>query len=186
MSVALTTKEEVKAYAGIDDTDTDTFIDDVIERISDYVNNYINRDILTASHVEYYDSCEQGAIIIKHPPIQSVTSIYYDTERVYGADTLVASTDYCMDLDAGIIKLDWAREWYGKFGNAFKVTYVGGYDAVPPALEHAVILKVCAELKRDNSQTALVSNSMEWQKRAEDMDNEADKILKTFKLARIA
>lgn len=112
------------------------------------------RTLSQATYVELLDgpSAERAEVLdLVIQPIASVTSIYDDDERAYGAGTLVASSEYDVQANRGRVVLKssathaWSRSW-----EAIKVTYVGGFnDASPPAdAKKALILIVGALWQR--------------------------------------
>lgn len=74
--------------------------------------------------------------------IASVTSVYDDPNEVYGADTLVASTDYV--IAGGRIRLLPASTHgaWSEGARAVKVTAVIGYATIPTAIAHAARIVV--------------------------------------------
>ena len=81
-----------------------------------------------------------------HParPIQSVTSINDSTDRTYAAADLVASGDYTLYGDEGLIRLDddSAHGAWSTTTRAIKLTAVIGFATVPAAITHACGLQV--------------------------------------------
>lgn len=77
-------------------------------------------------------------------PIQSVTSIYDSTDRTYAAADLVASGDYTLYGDEGLIRLDddSAHGAWSTTTRAIKLTAVIGFATVPAAITHACGLQV--------------------------------------------
>ena len=69
-------------------------------------------------------------------PIQSVTSIYDSTDRTYAAADLVASGDYTLYGDEGLIRLDddSAHGAWSTTTRAIKLTAVIGFATVPAAV----------------------------------------------------
>ena len=75
-------------------------------------------------------------------PLVSVTSIYDDTARAYGASTLVASSDYSggVDLDTGCVWLLPTGSkvlWSNGIPRAIKATVVAGVSTVDEGLKEA-------------------------------------------------
>lgn len=99
----------------------------------------------TATYTEYLDGPGGRDLILSNWPIQSITSIYDSSDRRYGADELVASTDYTViDGRHGLVVLDWDSQ-HGTWSTgrrAIKVTYVAGWATVPDPIKHAAKMLV--------------------------------------------
>lgn len=77
-------------------------------------------------------------------PIQSVTSIHDSTDRSYGSGDLVASGDYTIFGDEGLIRLDddSAHGAWSETRRGIKLIAVMGYTTTPSALKHACGIQV--------------------------------------------
>ena len=118
----------------------DTLIDEIIEQVSGEIEFYCDRLFAAQSGRVEYPSGGTELLSLKLFPITSVTSIYEDTEREFGAGTLIDSSNYYAGGDYGergvVIKSNsWRKELSGiyrtnfwlKGPNVIKVTYSGGY-----------------------------------------------------------
>lgn len=77
-------------------------------------------------------------------PVTAVSSVYDDPDLVFGASTLLASTDYELDSVVGALRLLPAGvhgTWSTGEG-VIKVTLTAGYVTVPEDLKHAAGLMV--------------------------------------------
>ena len=137
----LTTKEKVKAFKNLDTgvTTHDEEITRLIPVVQTFMEEYCGRKFEQATITEYHSArAGQTLLIVRQPPVASVTSIHDDPERAYGAATLIAATEYVVtDAEAGFIQLDgWSL--LGGFNNV-KIVYLGGYAPTRSelkALEH--------------------------------------------------
>jgi len=59
-------------------------------------------------------------------PVNTITSMYIDSSRVFGPDTALAATDYCINPEAGIVEL--YSRWFPSGPGTVKATYNAGYD----------------------------------------------------------
>ena len=97
---------------------------------------------------EYFDGDkEKSFIIVKNPPITSVTSLHDDLDRVYGSAALIDADDY-VAYDSGRVELDG-----GSFSTGLKnikIIYKGGYTeaTIPDDLKLACMLQSAFIFKR--------------------------------------
>lgn len=137
----LTNVESVKDYIGINTNTSDSYISSLISDISDVMLTAINRNLIKDTYTEYFDG-GKNVIHLKAYPIQQITSIHDDVDRVYGSSNLINSDDYAIYSDMGIIKFDYPTF---KGNKNIKVVYVGGYEECPKDLELACKKLVSAD-----------------------------------------
>ncbi len=140
----LITRNDYKAYRGLASTNDDARIDVLLPIISQIVRTYCGRsfiDYYATNKVEYFSfTWYQPAIFLTEIPIVSIVSVEEladESQTTY--DTLVSGTDFVVDTtyDA-IYRVEGARKINWPTGvNAVKVTYKGGYAAVPADLKIA-------------------------------------------------
>lgn len=133
-----------KTYKGIGSTTEDTKNTAVINAVNAFIENYCGRVFTTfynADKVEYFSSLDTELYPIEYP-IVSITSLEYssDAGQTYG-NTLAQYTDYVIDIDNDSIRAinNLFADTTHKI-NALKLTYKGGYAAIPKDLEHAAVL----------------------------------------------
>jgi len=149
--MALTTAALVRYYIpALTGNASDTELDILIARFDALAARFCGFPANTASvnptleDVEYRLYVDgPGGRVLRSPihPLVSVTSIYDDPLMTYGADTLVAATDYdgLSRLPAGIITLD-ADAVHGAWSeaeDAIKLTVVAGYETIPQDIVEA-------------------------------------------------
>src|SRR3989338_4881509 len=100
--------ELVKTYLDIASTDTaqDVLLQDLIARIGAWVERYCDRSFAKASYTEQRDGDGTDTLIVRQWPLLSVASLYDDPLRLFGAATQIASADFALYADHGIIRLD--------------------------------------------------------------------------------
>jgi len=107
-------------------TGNSALIDDAIRYANRAAGRYCGRPdgFESASHDEYF-SCRTGqrAIILHHAPVTSITLVQEWAQE--GSATTLASTDYILDGDAGLLYRDGSAWTPGH--EQVRVTYVGGY-----------------------------------------------------------
>lgn len=134
---ALVTLDEVKAFIGSTDSE-----DDIVERLinaaSWRANKEADRQLKRRTLTEYYNGDGSNLLLVRNYPIQSITSIYMDSDREFGSDTLVDADNYQIDPETesmiwftGTVLLSGIR--------VVKVTYSAGYGEVPWDLRESVL-----------------------------------------------
>ena len=120
--------QDVKEFLGIIPTTDDHAIMPLCQVAQNQADKYCDRTLEGSTFVEFHDGNGMDIIDLRSYPIKSVTSIYDDWDRVYGADTLIASSDYTVNNDWGYITLIGFTTI--KAVNNIKVTYLGGYNGI--------------------------------------------------------
>jgi len=131
----LLTRSEVKSYKGIDNDVHDAEIDRLIVAVRSFLTQYCHRTFeANATILEFHSGRSgQSRLLVRQPPINSIASLYDDPLRIYGASTLIPTTDYIIEhAEAGIIKLD--GRTFGNGLNNIRLLYAGGFAplAQPP------------------------------------------------------
>ena len=143
----LTTTAKVKAYLGISASTWDTILATLVTSASAIIQSYCRRQFNSQTFTEYHDGADlqvpRAQIIVKNPPIISVTSVYDDLDQppTWPAADLVSSDDYAVYLDEGIVEL-YPDYTFGDGRRNVRVIYVGGYATVPTDIEQAANMLV--------------------------------------------
>jgi len=163
--------DEVKAHLRIVGTDEDSHLDRLILAAEQWCEAETGRALVTQTWKFRLDCFPCGAIVLPHPPLQSISAIaYVDTT---GAAVTMYPAEYDVDIYTEPARvapgygLNWpsTREVY----NAVTVTAVCGYGnaaAVPQKLKQAMLL-VLAHLYEHREevgdfQTFQVPKASEW------------------------
>lgn len=103
-----------------------------------------NPSLETTTYTMYMDGPGGQALRLPYIPVQSVTSIHDDPERVYGSEDLVASGDYELFGDEGLVMLKNAgtHSVWSSSKRAIKIVFVAGYSTVPGPIVHAGGLQI--------------------------------------------
>ena len=110
----------------------DTVLAALATAASKAIEIYCDREFTdTAARVEYYDGNGYDVLTPRHHPIISVTSLYDDPSRDFGASTLIDATYYYIDTTNGSRRIVLAPGPYTRVfaiarGN-IKLTYRSGY-----------------------------------------------------------
>lgn len=141
---------ELADHSGVSDEQT---LDDLLEASTAEIEGFLNKHVVTPGTITEYHELHDytSEIYLRQWPVIAVTSVHEDTNREYGATTLLTEgTDYIVDAAPGrLIRVSGASKtsWSTGF-EAIKVVYSGGYAtqaAVPADLkkisrEHVVMM----------------------------------------------
>lgn len=155
---ALTTVDNVKSYLKIDTSITvdDSRIEMLINACSSAIENFCRRTFNTTTYTdEEYDGNNTRYINLENYPVSSISQVTVNGE-------VISSDQYKVKAKTGVL----AR--IGPYPNTFTglsisrfntvwnrgdanvlVTYIAGYDVIPPDLEQACILYVMSFYKSD-------------------------------------
>lgn len=132
-----TTKERIKDLLEITSTTHDTVLDRLIAVVSQRIEDFIGRPLeATARTEEYSLKPRQNVIFLRAYPLTaqsdvSTVKIAFDWD--YSAATAVTSTDYHVDLDTGMLHLNYypSTNYLGNnlatAPNAAQIVYTGGF-----------------------------------------------------------
>lgn len=142
--MALTTVPACKAFRGIpgDNQEHDAELARLIPAVQAFLERECERTFESATVTEYFSGDDwSDRLLVARPPIISITNLWDDPLRVYA--TPLAADNYLIDnAEAGIIRLDGTT--FSKGLKNIKLTYVGGFAAIPKDLEEAAIELVWA------------------------------------------
>ena len=136
----LTTRAEVKEALKLTGTTDDAFIDDLIAACTPFCQAITGYTLVNdAAHVRVLDGEGFDVIDLRERPVNSVTSVWEDFERVWGSDTLLtAGTDYYLDARNGLLYRANGLPWID-WPQSIKVQMNVGYSTIPKDLERAAI-----------------------------------------------
>jgi len=117
--------------------DAEDAIQRLITAASLWANKYTDRLLKARDLTEQYDGDNTTILFLRNYPINSITSIHQDSDRVFGVDTLVDPVNYVYSANSrkltgvGVV-------WY--FGvQTIQAILNAGYVGVPEDLENAVL-----------------------------------------------
>jgi len=143
--MAIITKAEVKEFLGVTETDDDDLIDDLIDRMEAEEQNRIDRQLEADDYTDYYDGDNSDTLLVNNYPINSIASLFDDTDRAYGAGTQIDAADIIIYSEEGKVVLDGSH--FAKGNQNIKITFNAGYEAVdmPEEIKGALIKIVSSE-----------------------------------------
>lgn len=197
---AANVRAEIQGLSASDDTELGLLIAEADALAAGWmywprVSATVAPTLTVSTYVDYLDGPDIDdidAIVLRTRPVVAVTSIYDDVYRLYAAGDLVASTEYTLDGDAGIVRLDGdATHAWSHGSRAIKVTYTAGWtDGSAPADIRRALLIIVADLWQRRHVPGLPSATL--QDRPTDlksslrfsriMPNEAAQILGRYRL----
>lgn len=140
ISIANVKSELVDSTIG---TDYDILLTSIVAAIESLWDELTGRTWYTTIHTEYINIIPgQKSFGVANFPITSVTSIYNDAVREYGATDLLSSSDYAVVEETGMIFYDYTLDHGPK---AIKITYTAGYTSnTIPAFIKQLLIRQCA------------------------------------------
>lgn len=145
--------KDVKQFLQYDKDENDGLIDTLISRIEADFKEWIGGATFDADNTgyaevtEYYDGDGTSSLKLLKAPIRSITNIYVDPQRVFGAGTIVPASEIIdVDFVAGIVQLYNSLFLPGK--GIIKVVYRQGWKATdaPADFKQIIVNEVCADL----------------------------------------
>lgn len=158
--MALTTTAKVKAYLGITDSSEDTLIDDWILAAQAQIERYCNRVFDSASFTEYFDGNLKQSVVVRNPPVTTLTSVSYRKDN--DEWTAYASTLHDFDANSGVVffvtggeeaflaGLEGRLPRFPQGKKGVRVVYTGGYSSIPADLSQACI-ELVAKIRGGNA-----------------------------------
>jgi hypothetical protein len=139
--IYLSTLAALKIALGIQDPVDDTNLTRLIESVQGRFEAHLRRRLARGARVEYFDG-GVSCLELEQWPIEAMTSVHVSSDQDWGADNLVAATDYRRNDLRGLV-------WYGTAGTSawpegiqnIRVAYDGGYvsaGSVAAAGQYAV------------------------------------------------
>lgn len=128
----LTSRAATKAFAGITGSSRDTEIDYLLYSVSASIERYLNRGVERFERTETYDvDPGQRVWALGAYPVTATSSVSHDSNRSFGSGTAIATADYDVDTELGLVRLDYDLPP----GRGYlRVVYTGGMAASLQAL----------------------------------------------------
>jgi len=148
----LTTLANFKQQFGITTANHNSLLSALISQQSEWIKKYTKRDLVdttysTQTQNTMYDGDGDDTIILKQYPIISITSVHDDSEYTFDATTLIASSDYILDKETGLVILK--ASTFSKGKRNIQILYRAGYATIPADLELACQQRVMASYMED-------------------------------------
>ena len=165
-----TTKDRIKDLLEITSTTHDTVLDRLIAVVSQRIEDFIDRPLETAARTEEYSiKPRQNVLFLRAYPLSAqgdIASVKIAFDWDYAAASAVASTDYHVDLDSGMLHLNYfpSTNYLGNnmatAPNVVQIVYTGGFStssanliSAYPAIAYACEEQVIAMWRRRDEPT---------------------------------
>jgi len=148
----LVTAATVKGYIPeLSGSGADAIITSIISRVETQFSQFLgfpraDSNVYTLDSTTYtlyldgpmYSDSEVLVLPIK--PVTAITSVHSDVDRVYGSSSLIAASEYELDIVSGrvILKPNQATQVFDNSFRAIKVICTAGFTSAPADLEHAI------------------------------------------------
>lgn len=138
----IVTLSEMKTELGLADTTDDAVLTQWMAALDGRFDSFLNRTLARGVGViEYFDGGGR-MLLLDRFPVESVASINVDPDGLWGADTLLAVTDYRLNKLRGriVYGADGSSPWETGVQN-IRVVYTGGFVSageIPPAGQTAM------------------------------------------------
>lgn len=176
----LTDLNTVKQMIGLTSTQTDDdeLLEGLIDKETKFIQTFTGRTLFYGTHTEYKNGDNSDTLMVDEYPIVAITTIHDDVDRVYGADTLIAATDYTYRANSGIITLD--DDVFAAGKQNVKVVYTGGFKVIPADLALACAQRVYADyLELKGGMTAVIGEVLTY--KPANLRGQADKVIKLYR-----
>jgi hypothetical protein len=103
---------------------------------------YTGRALAAREHTKYFDGTGTDALVVSEWPINTITKLYIDSSRAFGSSSEVASTEYSILSEEGIIVLYSKTFSHSGLRQVIKLTANLGYGTTHlkfPALNGACL-----------------------------------------------
>lgn len=139
---ALATFAEAKARFGYLD-DEQTVVEDLINSASSMMDAFCRRKLKARDSTIYLEGTDSDTIAVPEYPINAVTKLAIDGNRAFGSDTELASTEFSIKAEEGLIVL-----YSGVFSSrglpdVVKVVHNVGYATTH--LSYPILRSACLE-----------------------------------------
>ena len=130
------TLADIKTHLSVPNASEDVILQSIVDASDSYVASYCDRIFDEATYTEYLDGPGKTKITLEQYPVTAITEINYDPSGVFGADTVLDSTEYTFTSGGEVI----FRYTAPKGHKALKVIYTAGYTTIPTDLNRAGVL----------------------------------------------
>ena len=200
--MAIITAAQARDYIpGLTGTGQDTLLETLISRAEAMISRRLHYPAATAGAASSLESTAYTHHVGRSPPVVidgdvlrlpvrpvlSVTTIHDDPDWAYGASTLVASTDYVVDGEAGTVTLKptaTAGAWSTAAGDV-RVVYTAGWSTDRADMQQAVgmLVQHLYRLRKEGGRLSVSGGQVSESLRDEEMPAHVSQIVDLYQLA---
>lgn len=138
--------DEARQYLRVDHYDDDGLLVAQIQAVREQAETFTRRAFVTRTYDLFFDRWPRFPLALPHPPLQSVTGIYYTPDG--GSEATWASSNYVVDTHGPVGRVVLSRTAQLPVDelavtNGVRVRFVAGYggpETVPESLRAAMLL----------------------------------------------
>lgn len=147
--MAIIDSKKSASYLDIESDTTKQFVNLIAKNVSKSIETYCNRAFEAARITEFHSGTGDSGVVFLNNRIVAVSAMWDDPDRVFGDDTLFATSDFAIFPTAGYIELITTsrstsiptnKTRFSKGVRNIRITYTGGYLTVPADVEMAALL----------------------------------------------
>ncbi len=148
----LITLAEVKRYATISSTNSDSQIQFIIPKASQLVKNYCGRTFIDYYSEEKVEVFSGGipSLFLVECPTNEITSVEYSSDYGKTYTRLTEYVDFALNKETDTVDVI-NQKMFPKLLNGYRVTYTGGFESTPEDIKIAMCDLVNYYLKSDMS-----------------------------------
>lgn len=191
---ALCSLADAKAYLRIPGSAEDDYLTILINTATERIEGFTDRKLKKRTGLtEFLDGTGTPDIILNELPIVTLTSVFVDLQRVFGADTALDLDDVIVSSEEGRISLEGdglgtvlASVVFPRGTKIVKVVYDAGLETIPNDLRLACMKVVAMDYARSReggdgvSAEAIGGRSVSW---IDGMPQEIAQILRRYRRA---
>ena len=140
---ALVSWETIKKFLTLD-AGSKELVEYLINSASEEANTITGRLLKSRDLSLLLDGTDTKEIVLPQYPINSITGLWIDSNRIFGSET--ANADFILYKEEGIVSLDSSIFYEGQ--QNIKIDFNAGFDVVPSDLQTAIIEIVAWNRKR--------------------------------------
>lgn len=179
---ALTSVQKLKLQLeiGVSDTSQDPLLELYINAASEQIAKFCNRVFEQRNITEVVDGTGRNELIFNGRPVTAITSVHVDSSRIFGADSLLDSSEYAA-IDGYILRKHsgvWVRG-----SQVIKLSYTCGFLVIPSDLDMGCMLIAEYLFRRKNDRRSgkvSISKGSESVSYADDWPTVAINLIKPY------
>ncbi len=124
----IVTLKQIRDWLHVDGNSQDHIFEIIQKSVTKAIEEYIQKFVITRQLTEYYDGKGEIHVDLNQYPVYKVESVHDDTQRAFGADTLIPSTDYITYTEYGRVTNFKSLHRFARGHQNVKVVYWTGYS----------------------------------------------------------